>query len=40
MIVLDTSVVVVSGGPDAAQAFYDDLASGTYFVEWRPSRKP
>jgi uncharacterized protein len=24
------------GGPDAALAFYDDLASGAYVVEWWP----
>lgn len=24
------------GGPDAASAFYDDLASGAYIVEWWP----
>lgn len=24
------------GGPDAAQAFYEDLASGAYLVEWWP----
>jgi uncharacterized protein len=24
------------GGPDAALAFYDDLASGSYVVEWWP----
>ncbi len=25
-----------SGGPDAALAFYEDLASGAYLVEWWP----
>ncbi|CAN5854789.1 hypothetical protein BH23ACT11_BH23ACT11_30850 [soil metagenome] len=25
-----------SGGPDAARAFYDDLESGAYLVEWWP----
>lgn len=24
------------GGPDAARAFYEDLASGAYLVEWWP----
>ncbi len=24
------------GGPDAAHAFYEDLASGAYLVEWWP----
>lgn len=25
-----------TGGPEAAQAFYDDLSSGAYVVEWWP----
>ena len=24
------------GGPDAARAFYEDLAAGAYLVEWWP----
>lgn len=29
-------LVMRAGGPDAARAFYEDLSSGAYLVEWWP----